>query len=101
VSRRAYKPAHPIERALDALTEGRGNHFDGELVEIFLTSMDRVDEIQRQYPDGQVQPGHRLRVAGDSALSAPHPAIAGSDSPPSPTGPPFTGSSPADRVGPP
>jgi hypothetical protein len=39
---------------------------------------------------------------GPSALSVlRHAAAAGSDSPPSPTGPPFTGSSRAGRVGPP
>jgi putative two-component system response regulator len=102
VSRRVYKPAYPMERALDALTDGRGNHFDGELVEHFLTSIDRVGEIQRHYPDGQVQPGDRLSVACDSGLSVPRcAAAAGSNSPPSSTGPPFTGSSPAGRVGPP
>jgi putative two-component system response regulator len=99
VSRRVYKPAHPIEWALDALTEGRGNHFDGELVELLLTSIDRVGEIQRQYPDGQVEPDHRLRVACDPALSVPrHAAAAGSNPSPSPTGPPFTAPPPSGRV---
>jgi putative two-component system response regulator len=51
VSRRVYKPPYPIERALGALKKGRGHQFDGELVDVFLASMDRVGEIQRHYFD--------------------------------------------------
>jgi putative two-component system response regulator len=51
VSRRVYKPAYPIEQVLDALKEGRGSHFDGELVDVLVASIDKTGEIQRQYPD--------------------------------------------------
>ena len=51
VSRRVYKPAFTNEQAVGALEEGRGHHFDGELVDVFLASMDGVGEIQRQHSD--------------------------------------------------
>jgi putative two-component system response regulator len=54
VSRRVYKPAYPAERAFDAVNEGRGNHFDGDLVEIFLSSIDDVVEIQRQHRERSI-----------------------------------------------
>jgi putative two-component system response regulator len=51
VSQRVYKPAYTNEQALGALNEGRGHHFDADLVDVFVASMDRVAEIQRRYSD--------------------------------------------------
>jgi putative two-component system response regulator len=52
MSRRVYKPAYPIEQTLAVLSAGRGSHFDGDLVDVFLAAMDGVGLIQQQYPDG-------------------------------------------------
>jgi putative two-component system response regulator len=51
VSRRVYKPAFPMPQALDVLKKGRGAHFDGDVVDAFLASMDEVMEIRRRYAD--------------------------------------------------
>ena len=41
-SERSYKPAFGIDHALAIMTEERGSHFDPELLDVFLTSIDEV-----------------------------------------------------------
>lgn len=50
-SERPYKKAWSNEDAVDLLSKGRGAHFDPELVDLFLHSMDEVLEIKSQYMD--------------------------------------------------
>lgn len=50
-SERPYKKAWPLERALKLLVDGRDEHFDGELVDLFVGSMDEVLEIRRRLSD--------------------------------------------------
>lgn len=50
-SKRPYKEEWPLERALALLTEGRDQHFDGELVDLFIEEMDAVLEIKRQFTE--------------------------------------------------
>lgn len=47
-SERPYKKAWPLERAIKLLVDGRDAHFDGELVDLFLASMDEVVEIRQR-----------------------------------------------------
>ncbi len=51
VSRRVYKPAMPLDRAVDVLRDGRGTQFDAELLDVFLDHLDEADRIRRDYPD--------------------------------------------------
>ncbi|MDR1309278.1 MAG: response regulator [Deltaproteobacteria bacterium] len=44
MSRRPYKPAFTIVQAVEIIKEGRGRHFDPDVVDAFL---DDLDEIQR------------------------------------------------------
>ena len=44
VSRRSYKEPFSIEKALDIIREGSGNHFDPNVVKAFL---DAEDEVRR------------------------------------------------------
>lgn len=37
LSQRPYKPAFPHEQALELIVEGRGTHFDPELVDLFVS----------------------------------------------------------------
>ncbi|MFN3594308.1 MAG: HD domain-containing phosphohydrolase [Thiobacillaceae bacterium] len=58
-SARPYKPAWPLERALDYLSEQRGRHFDPRLVDLFLGNLDAFLAIRTRYaePDlGEVSP---------------------------------------------
>jgi HD-GYP domain-containing protein (c-di-GMP phosphodiesterase class II) len=49
VSRRAYKEPLPHERATAMLTEGRGTHFDPEILDAFLANQERFREIAAQF----------------------------------------------------
>ena len=52
-SERPYKKAWPLERALKLLVDGRNEHFDGKLVDLFIGSMDEVLEIRKRLSDDE------------------------------------------------
>ncbi len=52
-SKRPYKPAWSTEDAISLLEDGRGRHFDGDLVDLFVAAMDEVLEIRRRFLDDQ------------------------------------------------
>jgi len=47
-SKRPYKEAFSLEKAIDILNEGRGEHFDPELTDAFLNNMDAVLKIKAE-----------------------------------------------------
>ena len=51
ISSRPYKPAMSHERALALICEGRGSHFDPELVEAFLCCQDHFLSIAQTWRD--------------------------------------------------
>lgn len=53
-SKRVYKPAFPLEQATQVMNEGRGKHFDHELLDLFWESLTEVLEIQERYSDPEV-----------------------------------------------
>ncbi|OKY76563.1 MAG: hypothetical protein BM485_04875 [Desulfobulbaceae bacterium DB1] len=48
---RVYKDAIPVDKAVDILVEGRGKHFDPELLDIFLNNMDEILRIREACAD--------------------------------------------------
>ena len=50
-SNKVYKKASPLPDAVDIMREGRGSHFDAELLDLFLDSMDEVVRIKERYAD--------------------------------------------------
>ncbi|WP_408071715.1 HD domain-containing phosphohydrolase [Butyrivibrio sp. JL13D10] len=48
-SKRVYKPALPLEEAVDILKDGAGSQFDPKCVEVFLDSMPEVMVILHKY----------------------------------------------------
>ena len=50
-TRRPYKEALSNERALEIMTQGRGQHFDPALFDIFLAQISRIEAIQGEYQD--------------------------------------------------
>jgi putative two-component system response regulator len=50
-SKRVYKPAFPIDQAIDIMHKRRGKDFDPDLLDIFLNEMDEVLTIRNQYSD--------------------------------------------------
>lgn len=51
VSRRVYKPAMTHEQAVKIIQEGRGAHFDPDIVDAFLECMDTFREIAQRFAD--------------------------------------------------
>jgi putative two-component system response regulator len=54
ISRRVYKPPMPLEEASRIILDGRGRHFDPEVVDSFMAQRDRFAEIARQYPEAEM-----------------------------------------------
>jgi putative two-component system response regulator len=51
ISRRIYKEAMPHEKAVQIIIEGRGKHFDPDIVDAFIELQDEFREIAGQYVD--------------------------------------------------
>ena len=51
-SPRVYKPAFPLEKALQIITEGAGQQFDPKCVEVFMESLDEVKAVLKKYQEG-------------------------------------------------
>ncbi|MDA0284996.1 MAG: response regulator [Planctomycetota bacterium] len=45
-SERSYKEAFPLDRCFEILSEGRGKHFDPELLDVFLSCREDIERIQ-------------------------------------------------------
>jgi putative two-component system response regulator len=45
MSRRPYKPPFSIDQAVNIIKEGRGKHFDSDVVDVFLADMDEIQAI--------------------------------------------------------
>lgn len=50
-SDRVYREAWPIERAVDQMSQDRARHFDPDILDLFVASVDDVHEIRATYPD--------------------------------------------------
>ncbi|MCR4851319.1 MAG: HD domain-containing protein [Lachnospiraceae bacterium] len=50
-SKRVYKPAMPMEKALSILQEGSGTHFDPKCIEAFMDSLDEVMVVYKKYQE--------------------------------------------------
>ncbi|MBE5906660.1 MAG: HD domain-containing protein [Lachnospiraceae bacterium] len=48
-SPRVYKPAFPMEKAIQILEEGRGTQFDAKCVDVFLEALPEVKMVLRKY----------------------------------------------------
>jgi putative two-component system response regulator len=45
MSRRPYKPAFTLEQAVSIIKEGRGRHFDPDVVDAFLADLPEIQRI--------------------------------------------------------
>jgi putative two-component system response regulator len=50
-SERPYKPAYSIEEALQILRDGRGTHFDPQVVDVFFDHLDEILAVVDKYRD--------------------------------------------------
>lgn len=53
-SPRVYKPAFPLEKALEILQEGSGTQFDPKCIEVFMESLPEVKMVLRKYNGGNL-----------------------------------------------
>ena len=51
ISRRAYKEPLPLDKAVRIIEEGRGSHFDPDIVDAFLVLRDEFAAIAQRYAD--------------------------------------------------
>jgi putative two-component system response regulator len=51
ISRRVYKAGMPHEKAVQIISEGKGTHFDPDIVEAFLEFQDKFKEIAMRFAD--------------------------------------------------
>jgi putative two-component system response regulator len=51
ISRRVYKESMSHEKAITIITEGRGTHFDPDMVDAFLSIQDEIRTIANRYAD--------------------------------------------------
>jgi putative two-component system response regulator len=51
ISKRVYKSAFTVDKAIEIIVEGKGKHFDPEIVEAFLSRLDDFRNIAARYRD--------------------------------------------------
>lgn len=51
LSKRPYKQPFTLEKTLAIINEGKGNHFDPEIVDIFLENIDEMLDIRNKFKD--------------------------------------------------
>src|SRR5262249_19293725 len=56
ISKRVYKPAMPHEKAVQIIREGRGKHFDPDIVDTFLEIADEFRTIAAAFQDAENDP---------------------------------------------
>ena len=55
-SKRPYKEPFAVEKSLDIIKEGRGNHFDPDVVDAFFAVEDEILSVKEEYKDGGESP---------------------------------------------
>jgi cyclic di-GMP phosphodiesterase len=50
-SDRVYRPAFPVQSAIDTMSAQRGKHFQPELLDAFLSALPEIEGIRRAYAD--------------------------------------------------
>lgn len=55
ISRRVYKEPMPHEKAIEIIMEGRGKHFDPDIVDAFLTLQDEFQAIAAHFIDNEAE----------------------------------------------
>lgn len=53
ISRRVYKPPFPHEKAVAIISEGKGSHFDPDMVDTFLEISEVFYTVAQQYADSE------------------------------------------------
>jgi len=62
ISRRVYKPPLPHAQSVAIIREGRGRHFDPDMVDAFLDIQDEFYAIAERYKDGEEDVAAKART---------------------------------------
>jgi len=62
ISRRVYKEGMPHEKAVAIIREGRGSHFDPDIVDAFLALTEQFQAVARRYADSDADLAHKAET---------------------------------------
>ena len=62
-SNRPYKEAYPVEVALKLLTKERGEHFDPDVLDVFVENFDAIVEIRGEVGTFEASPRHDFTLS--------------------------------------
>jgi len=73
-SRRPYKAALPVDKSLEIMKDGRGKHFDPEVVDAFFAVQEKILHIREEYGEDKAecqirQPYEKVPIPCDSATA--------------------------------
>ncbi len=66
-SRRIYKEAMSFEDSLKIMQEGRGTHFDPDVLDAFLSIQDEVQSIANRYRDTETEIVAKREMVGENS----------------------------------
>jgi putative two-component system response regulator len=54
ISRRVYKDGMPHEKAVSIIVEGKGSHFDADMVDAFVETQGQFQEVAKRFADSDI-----------------------------------------------
>ncbi len=69
ISRRPYKEPMPHDKAVQLIVEGRGSHFDPDIVDAFVALKDVFFAISQQYADSEADIEEKARLVDHLQIS--------------------------------
>ncbi len=74
ISRRVYKEGMPHAKAVDIMREGRGSHFDPDILDAFLGLLDEFQRIAQKFADSDADMAEKARHLERATTSASPPS---------------------------
>ena len=71
ISRRVYKEGMPHEKAVDIMREGRGSHFDPDILDAFLSMLDEFQRIAQKFADSDADMADKAQYLELTTLARP------------------------------
>ena len=71
ISQRVYKPALPHDRAVQIVFQGRGSHFDPDMVDAFIGIQQEFDAIAQRYKDSDTNLQKKLEYMAYAIAEEP------------------------------
>ena len=71
ISERVYKPAMPHDRAAAVIFQGRGAHFDPDMVDAFIEIQSEFQSIAQRYSDTDSSMQKKMEYMANAIAEAP------------------------------